>query len=162
MTLDYNTMAERISSQILALQNSIANRAENSNIPTMQEVTMQVRLLGCLDKLQRFAARQAKEQAGSHELETGKKNTMPPPPLSEAFLQANPHMLNVASEDELDEIVEHPGGTNTRLWVVYNLLQHYAPVNKRMFIYEEAVVQERISKHEMMAILQEMQAHMAA
>lgn len=160
MTLDYNAVATNLCSQLLALQASIANREENPNIPTMQEVNMQVRLLGCLDKLQKFAARE--EKAAQATAAATPVSNIQSPPISESFAAANQHLLDVNNEQELEEKIDHPGGINSRMWVVYNMLQYLKPVPQRTFVQTEADLRTTISRSKVFSMLKTLQQYKAA
>ena len=56
-------IADNISRQIIALQNQVFAREENHDAPTAVDISMQCRLISCLDKLKKYPTRGQSVQA---------------------------------------------------------------------------------------------------
>lgn len=143
--MNINAISENICGQIVKLQASIASREDGC--PTLQEIEMQVKLINSLDKLSRFAARQAKEEARKQaELAT---QSQPPAPQPD-FVYDDPPPVTSADTVEFSYAVDEVSAQNTEVtykgqvvrvdWLMYNLFQFTLPVLERRFVADPAAM----------------------
>ena len=164
-----NQSAENLCRQLLAFQQAIMTREENKGVPTLQELTMQGRIINYLDKLRRFNGRRGVAKKDNTPLpqpvKTGKEpenktaaaSAMPvvvekakvPPPVSfEEFEQYKNIIGNNRFSHILDRLDLGSRTVNLRCFE-YNLFQYMLPVEERRFIDNEVTFRVTIDHTEM-------------
>lgn len=135
--INVTAISENICMQLLKLQDAIAAREDGC--PTMPEINMQVRLISCLDKMSRYAARLAKEERNIVANVMQPANTTPqpdyiyddPPPITAADAEAVDNVLDQLQDSGAK--VTYKGKQVPLEWIAHNLFQFALPVIERSF-----------------------------
>lgn len=162
--MNHQAILDSFSLQLATLQQSIANRTENPGLPTEKDITMQVRLMTCIDKMSRVIAREAKEaakQKGQPPVVTEQPEAITPSaspgnqyqlhPLSEEVLSANVHLLNNCQDITSNDAMIVCGRRVNKMWFVYNVFQLHRLQKDRIIADEETfsrTIKIEDAKHE--------------
>lgn len=140
--MNLQLVADNFLNQLVALQTEIATRDENANRPTMQEVNMQVRLLGSIDKIMRMLARQEKEAAENTQqqhsnatipLQAATKTNDEQPFPDEVFEECRALLMFYHNAD-INAPIRVQNKEVNMWWFVYNLYQYCKPGGDKQYI----------------------------
>ena len=170
--MNHQSILDSFCSQLAALQNNIATRPEDPGMPTEKDITMQVRLMSCIDKMSKVIARLAKEAAKREEETSATEQPEPPvyqvaatqsqPPLPAETLQDCRYILNLYENISDYEQIQVRGKKVDTMWLMYNVLQSCRPAGERRYIADQYAFHRAVNKdalrQEVAAYLQEAKA----
>jgi hypothetical protein len=133
-TKHLQTIHNNLCLQVIALQEQIASRTENTNLPSQQEITTQVRLINSIDKVGKQIARLRREKAAEAKEQAAKRPASDPAPYPDATFRRYTHLLNEHNTARPDDLVPVEGKDVNLQWFIYNLFQFYKPENQRVYI----------------------------
>lgn len=128
------TIHNNLCLQVIAIQEQIASRTEHTNLPSLQEITTQVRLINSIDKVGKQIARLQKEKAAEAKAQAAKRPASDPAPYPDATFRRYTHLLNEHNTARPDALVPIEGKDVNLQWFIYNLFQFYKPENQRVYI----------------------------
>ena len=161
LTTTINTLMLNLCNQLIAFQDAIATRTENPGVPNQHEITLQCKLINCLDKLRRFHGRttkakkekttnEASTQEFGNETEIGivSDNAIPShfshipshsstlAPVSQQDFTDYKHLLGHFGKLTNTSQIRFRGRYVNAQWLEYNLFQYCLPAPDRRFIHD--------------------------
>lgn len=140
----YALISGNICTQLVALQGAINAREEGQRHPTAQDIAMQCKLIGCLDKLRKLSGEKAiarPKRVTQQTPETTETPTNTPatqkaeaPPITEQDFKDYKHLLNTFRHIRDNETIRFRGRLVNSKWLHYNLLQYCLPQSERRFM----------------------------
>jgi hypothetical protein len=159
-----NNAMNNLCQQLVNVQQHIATREENPNLPTVKEIAMQVRMINAIDKLQKMVTRVQKEQAKEAAQPPARKYS-DPPPFRPATFERYTYLLNEHNTARRDDLVPIEGKDKNLRWMIYNIFQHYLPEEERMYIEDVEVFRNTIHmgevSHKIATFLKQVQSKAA-
>lgn len=144
MAETFAIISRNICTQLIALQKSIDAREEGQRHPSPQDIAMQCKLIGCLDKLRRLSGEKVlakvrrpapqAEQAEPHQEQTTTVQAKEASPITEQDFKEYKHLLSTFKQLRDTDTIRFRGRYVNCKWLQYNLLQYCLPVADRTFI----------------------------
>ncbi len=144
LTESFTLISRNICIQLVALQKAINARDEGHRHPTPQDIAMQHKLIGCLDKLRRLSGE--KVSAKNNRTNLPKKDDERQPsmdqpqnvtessPITEHDFKDYNHLLYTLHSLRDTDTIRFRGRLVNTKWLQYNLLQYCLPPAERKFI----------------------------